>query len=116
MKATIGKFLYSIPFVIFGIFHFMKGDQMAGMVPSWVPGGIFWVYLTGVAMLAAGVSIMINKKAALATLLLAVLLLLFILTIHLPAVIGGDQQAMTSLLKDTALAGAALFMSGHFKD
>lgn len=116
MKATIGKFLYAIPFAIFGIFHFMKGDQMAGMVPSWVPGGIFWVYLTGVAMLAAGICIIINKKASLATLLLAVLLLLFVLTIHLPAVIGGDQQAMTSLLKDTALAGAALFMSAYFKD
>ncbi|ELR71038.1 hypothetical protein C900_03168 [Fulvivirga imtechensis AK7] len=116
MKTTIGKYLYAIPFLLFGAFHFINGQQMAGMVPSWIPGGIFWIYLTGAGLIAASISIIIQKKASLATLLLAAMLLIFVLTIHLPAAIGGDQNAMTSLLKDTALAGAALFMSGHFKD
>ena len=36
---------------------------------------------------------------------------MFAFTIHLAAVIGGDQMAMGSFLKDMALAGAAFFYS-----
>jgi len=112
---TVGRYLYAIPMAIFGIFHFMNGSAMAGMVP--VPGGVFWVYLTGLALLAAGVSIMTGKMAGLATTLLGVMLLIFALTIHLPAVMSAaDQMAMqasmTNMLKDTALAGGAFALSG----
>ena len=30
----IGKILFALPFGIFGIFHFMGADNMAGMIPS----------------------------------------------------------------------------------
>lgn len=83
---------------------------MAGMVP--IPGGVIWVYLTGVALIAAAVAILIDKKAKLASFLLAVLLLVFVLTIHLKGAMGGDQMAMASLLKDLAIAGGALVFAG----
>lgn len=44
MKALIdcyARIIYAIPFAIFGLMHFMKGGDMAGMVPSFIPGGIF---------------------------------------------------------------------------
>ena len=63
------------------------------------------VYFTGVALLAASVSIIIKKKAALATLLLGVFFILTALLVHLP----GGEESMPNLLKDVALAGAALF-------
>lgn len=116
MKSTAGRFIYAIPMALFGAFHFMNASNMAGMVPGWIPGGVFWVYLTGAALLAAAVSIMIQKKSSLATLLLAVMLGVFALTIHLPGAADGDQLSTTMFLKDMALAGAALFMSGMFKD
>ncbi len=114
---TVGRFLYAIPFVIFAMFHFMNGSAMAGMVP--VPGGVFWVYLVGLALLAAAVSIMTGKLAVLATRLLALLLLIFVFTIHLPGVLHAADQAamqlpMMMLLKDTALAGGAMVLSGVF--
>jgi uncharacterized membrane protein YphA (DoxX/SURF4 family) len=114
MLSKIGKYLYALPFAIFGLFHFMRGGQMAGMVP--IPGGVFWVYLTGIAMIAACVSIIIEKKARLACILLGVMLLIYVLSIHLPAVIGGQMQpSMTNLLKDLALAGGAWFLAGSFE-
>lgn len=119
MKTTIGRILYGLPMAVFGLLHFMNASAMAGYVPSWIPGGVFWIYLTGAALLAAGISIIIDKKAGLATLLLAAMLFIFVLTIHLPGVIAGGEMAqmsMSSLLKDTALAGAAIFMSGHLAD
>ena len=63
MKALIdcyARIIYAIPFAIFGLMHFMKGGDMAGMVPSFIPGGIFWVYLVGVALIAAAVAIIIK--------------------------------------------------------
>lgn len=109
-----GKYMYAIPMIIFGVFHLTSAGDMAGMVP--IPGGVFWVYLTGAALAAAGVAILIGKKAQLATQLLGLMLLIFALSIHLPGVMGGSQMSMPSLLKDLALAGGAWFMSGHFHD
>ena len=111
---TVGRILYGAIFGIFGLFHFMNADGMAAMVP--VPGGVIWVYLTGAALIAASVSIIIRKKSGLASMLLGVLLLSYALTIHLPTLLGGDQMAMGQVLKDLGLAGAAFFYSGSVED
>ena len=111
---TAGRFIYAIVIIVFGLMHFMKAGDMSGMVPSWVPGGVFWVYLTGLALIAAGVSLVIEKQTYLAAVLLAVLLFLFVMTIHLPAILGGNMMAMGQLLKDSALAGAALYIAAGY--
>lgn len=108
----VGRFLFAIPMAVFGIMHFMNAQMMAGMVP--IPGGVIWVYLTGLALIAAAVSIMTGKQAVLATQLLALFLLLTAFTVHLPVVLGGDQTAMSNVLKDVALSGGALILSGVF--
>lgn len=112
MFSTIGRYLYALPFGIFGILHFVNAGQMAGMVP--IPGGVFWVYLTGVAMLAACISLIMEKKVRLAAILLGVMMFTFVLSIHLPSVIGGEMQSSRpNLLKDLALAGGAWFIAGQ---
>ncbi|MFW5725557.1 MAG: DoxX family protein [Bacteroidota bacterium] len=108
-----GRFIFAIPFLIFGLLHFIRPNAMTGMVPDFIPGGVFWVYLTGAAMLAASLSIMIQKVDKIASLLLGIMLLIFALTIHLPMAIDGDQSAMSGLLKDLALAGGAWIYSGY---
>ena len=108
----VGRFLFALPMAAFGVMHFMNGQAMVGMVP--VPGGIIWVYLTGAALLAAALAIMIGQQAVLATRLLALFLLLTAFTVHLPVVLGGDQMAMGQVLKDVALAGGSLILSGVF--
>ena len=113
---NIGRILFALPFAVFGLMHFMAAGDMAGMVPSWVPGGVFWIYLTGLALIAATVAIIAKKHISLAALLLGVLMFTFVLTVHLPMVMGGNQMAMSGLLKDFALGGAALMISGIFKD
>jgi len=114
LTSTIARWLYALPFGIFGLMHFMAAGDMAGMVP--IPGGVFWVYLTGAALIAACVSFIIEKQTRLAGLLLALMLIIFVLSIHLPNVMGGDQASMSSMFKDLALAGAALFIAGNYTD
>ena len=108
---TIGKYMYLIPLAIFGVFHFMNADAMAGIVPAFLPVKVAWVYLTGLALLAAVAAVLFNKKAKLALQLLGLMLLLFALLIWLPGAAGGDQTATSMFLKDMALAGGAWIFS-----
>lgn len=112
LTSTLGRYLFAIPFAVFGFFHFMNAEAMAAMVP--LPGGAIWVYVTGACLLAAAISIIIGKKDKLATFLLGVFLLLTLLTVHLPMVMEDsmNQAAMSNLLKDLALAGAAWMYAG----
>ena len=113
---NIGRIMFAVPFGMFGMMHIMMASNMTGMVPSWVPGGVLWVYVTGMALVAAAISIIAKKQIYLASVLLAVLLGVFVMTIHLPALLGGDQMAMGGMLKDISLAGGALLIAGLFKD
>ncbi len=117
MKAlsSLGRFIFAIPFIIFGVFHFLNASQTADILPTFwpVPEGI--VYIAGLAFILAGVSIILNIKARLASLLLALLLLIIILGVHIPSMNSENSQVMGSLLKDIALLGAALTYSGILK-
>ena len=107
--SGIGKYLFAVPMLIFGLLHFLGADAMAVNVP--IPGGVFWVYFTGLALLLAGASIIIKKYDALSSFLLAILMLVFVFTIHLPGAMAGGEMAqiyMASILKDLALAGGSL--------
>ena len=95
----------------------MNAGMMAGMVPSFIPGGVLWVYVTGIALLAAAAAIAFDKQAALAAQLLGVMLVIFALTIHLVGLMSAPDEmamaaSMSALLKDTALAGGAFVLSG----
>lgn len=112
MKQIIGlgRWFFSVPFLIFGVFHFMGAENMAAMAP----GGVIMVYFTGLCLVAAAVSMFIGKYDKLAAMLLALMLFLFIVIIHVPAVAGGDQMSMMSLLKDLGLIGGALMYAGAY--
>lgn len=105
---NLGKYLYAIPFAIFGVFHFMNARGMAEMMSP--PGGEVMVYITGAALIAATVSMLIGKYDKLATVLLGVMLILFALILHLSAAMEGNA---TNFLKDLALAGAAWMYAGN---
>jgi putative oxidoreductase len=111
LTGPVATALISLPFLVFGAGHFFGADGMAAFVPSWVPGGgLFWVYVTGIAMIAGGVGVWTKKLAVPAALGLALLMVTFALTVHLPLL--GDEAmgklATMGLLKDLALAGGLL--------
>jgi uncharacterized membrane protein YphA (DoxX/SURF4 family) len=110
---NLGKYLFAIPFLVFGIFHFMNAEAMAPMAF----GSTILVYITGLALVLAAVSVFIGKMDKLAMVLLGVFLILTALIVHLGALNAGDQNAMSQILKDVALAGAAwMYASGMAKD
>ncbi|HET6253858.1 MAG TPA: hypothetical protein VFE32_07280 [Puia sp.] len=115
--TKIGTIFYALVVGFFGINHFLEGTGMQKMVPSFLPGGVIWVYITGACLIAAAIAFLTNTKVRLAGLLLCLFLLLIVLTVHLPAVIhapdnGARRFPMTNLIKDTGLAAAALLIAG----
>ena len=115
--SFVVRIIFAIPFLVFGRNHLMIDDQMLPMVPTYIPGGIFWVYFTGAAMILAALAIITGKQARSACFGLAVLLLVYIITIHFPGLSNPQMKMMSmiNLMKDTGLMGAALFMAGTFK-
>ncbi|MDQ3714211.1 MAG: hypothetical protein M3388_18620 [Acidobacteriota bacterium] len=116
MKKIVGIFqrLFGVPWLVFGVQHFTYADFVAGLVPAYLPARIFWVYLTGAAMIAAGLAFIFNRKASLAAVLLGTMLLMFILLIHIPKLASVDYSAInwTRALQDLALAATALILAG----
>ncbi len=113
LSSSVARIIFAVAMLIFGLMHLMAGADMAGMVPSFFPGGVIWVYITGLGLILAGIAIIIKKMGKLASFLLALMLLIFVLSIHLPAVIGGDQMAMSQVLKDLGLMACALLIAGQ---
>lgn len=114
LLTEIGRVMFALPMIIFGVFHFANTRSFQNVVPPFVPGDTFWVYLTGAALIAAGISILVKRQVQLVANLLAVMLIVFVLLVHLPLAVAGDQMASMSLLKDTALAGGALILGRVF--
>lgn len=115
---SLGRWIFALPFAIFGLFHFMNADAMADyIVPTYMPAKSIFVYLSGAGLIAATVSMLIGKYDKLATTLLGIFLLLLVITVHLPgAMRGGEgaQASMSMLLKDMALAGAAMMYALNY--
>ncbi|MEP7196835.1 MAG: DoxX family protein [Saprospiraceae bacterium] len=101
----LGKYLFSIPMLVFGIFHMLYADMMASMAPF---GGTTIVYLTGACLIMFSISVLIGKYDKLAAVLLSVFLLLCVFILHLKSFMASEQPGTTMFLKDISLAGGAL--------
>jgi putative oxidoreductase len=116
--TKIGTIFYALVIAFFGINHFITGTGMQKMVPTFLPGGVIWVYITGACLVAAAIAFLIDKQVRLAGFLLCLFLLLIVLTVHLPAVLEAPDMSarrfpMTNLIKDTGLAAAALLVAAR---
>ncbi|HMU46914.1 MAG TPA: hypothetical protein PKC72_11125 [Chitinophagaceae bacterium] len=114
--SRIAIYILAIVLIVFGINHFMHPRDLMGYVPVWLPGGITWVYVVGVAFILVGLSYFTNQYVKLTSYLLAILLLVFILTIHLPNYNNSGsaemrQIALVNLLKDSAIMAFALHIA-----
>lgn len=116
--SRLAVYLLAAVMLAFGIYHLMHPKMWLIYVPDFIPGGILWVYFTGIAFMGAALAFATNRMVKVAGYLLAALLLVFILTIHLPNYLNsGDpelqQQAFVNMLKDIALMGFALFVASN---
>ena len=75
--AIAARWMLGLPPVLFGLFHLAAIRIFATIVPQWMPFGIFWAALTGIAFILAGIAICSGIMDVSAARLLALMLLLF---------------------------------------
>ena len=116
--TTIGRILFAAPFALFGINHFFMLDYYLGILTSFVPLGAYTIILTGIMLIVASISIITKVLVKFSTLLLAILLFIFIVTIHIPHLFTDADKTITiiALLKDISLMGGSLMISGIYSE
>ena len=106
----LGKYLFALAFVAFGVQHFVYARFGSGLGPPWYLGRPVWAYLTGVILVAAGAAIVAGQKARVGATLLATLLFLFFLLLYVPRIVKQlhNPGPWTSGFELLALCGSAL--------
>lgn len=120
LTSRLSIIILCVVMIIFGMYHFLYPKNLLVFVPSYIPGGILWVYVVGTAFILAAVSFLSHKMVRITGYLLAIMLALFVFTVHLPNYLyAGDkemqQMALISLLKDLALSAFALHIASNAK-
>lgn len=107
--APWGRMIYGASLIPAGVQHFIYADFVASLIPSWLPGSMFWTLATGAALIAAGFAILVNIKARLAGILLGVMFASWVLTLHIPLTLAamGQRPQWTSLWIAIAFTGGA---------
>lgn len=113
----VAQILFGTCFLVIGLSHFVYVPQTAAMVPKWIPPGPnFWAIATGIAHVSAGLAILSGVLAALASRLLAAMILGFGALIWLPNLFATPRVHMTwcGNAVNLAIAGAVWIVADSF--
>jgi uncharacterized membrane protein YphA (DoxX/SURF4 family) len=99
--------------ILGGIQHFVYADFVMKLVPSWIPGPRFWVYLTGIALIAGGVGLLLPKTQRLAATMVGIMILLWVVLLHIPRALVNPHDAgeTSGIFEALALSGAAFILA-----
>ncbi len=109
-----GRLFYAIPMGVFGTEHFTDTKLIASLVPRWMPWHTFWVYVVGTALIAAALSIVVQKYSRLAATLLGIMFLLFVALMHIHNIVAshGARLFWTIAVREIAFSGGAFAVAG----
>jgi hypothetical protein len=109
-----GRLLFAVSLAVFGVQHFLYAAFIATLVPSWVPGHLFWAYFVGVAFFASALSLATGVLARLASTLLGLMFLLWVVLLHLPRCFAAPHNGneWTSAFVALAMGGCAWILAG----
>jgi len=83
--TRVGQIAFGVCALIFGGAHFAYLNYTAALVPKWLPPNqVFWVYVTAIGHIAAGIAILTGVQARLAAILLTVMFASFTPLVHIP--------------------------------
>jgi uncharacterized membrane protein YphA (DoxX/SURF4 family) len=91
--TAAARWIFGLSSIVFGSVHLSSALANISYVPAWMPfGRTFWVVLTGVAFVLAGIAILTGILDILAARLLALMLLVFSLVTLIPNLIASPHQ------------------------
>jgi uncharacterized membrane protein len=110
----LGAVLLALFLLVGGIQHFVYRGFVATLVPSWVPGHMFWTFFTGVALIAGGLGILFRPTARLAATMAALMIFSWVLLLHIPRALAVPHEPgeTAGVFEALALSGVALLVAG----
>jgi uncharacterized membrane protein len=108
-----GRILFAFAMIVFGVQHFMYARFIATLIPGWIPQHYFWTIFTGIALIAAGVSIATTIADKYAAYGLFILFFGWLALLHaqriLHALHNGDEWSSGFVV--LGLSGASLLLA-----
>lgn len=104
---------YALPLAAFGAEHLSGPKALLGIVPSYMPWRMFWVYFVGLALIAASLSIATKIQVRWSGLLVGIMMLLFVAMLYLPGGIRtGNRITWTIVFRESSFGGAGWVLAG----
>ena len=109
----LGPFFLAVFLILCGIEHFIYVEFVTSLVPSWIPGGVFWTYFTGVALIAGGAGIIVPMTSRLAGGLTGLMIFLWVPLVHIPRAIAdlSNSNETTAVFEALAMSGIAFIVA-----
>jgi uncharacterized membrane protein YphA (DoxX/SURF4 family) len=105
-------FLYTM--TSYGISHIIYAPFLVNTVPEWIANHLFWVNLTGIALTASGIVIMLGIRIRVIALLLSLMIFLWFWLVHVPGALSNPVADRGNLLASAfdalAYSGVALLI------
>jgi len=111
-----GPLFFCITMVLYGVSHLLYTKYISPLVPHWVPGSPnFWTIFAGACLIGSGLAIVFGLKRKLAALLLAVMIFIWLFTIHIPLSIadpfGANANSIVSAFSALAFSAIAFIIA-----
>lgn len=115
--VLVGRLLFAMTLVVFGIEHFMYAKFIATLIPAWIPGHLFWAYFVGVVFIAAALSFITKVQGHMAAALLGLMFLLWVVGLHAPRVAAAPHNGneWTSAMVALAFSGGSFVLAGALR-
>jgi uncharacterized membrane protein len=111
--VALTNLCFAIPLAVFGAEHFSLGSSMLALVPLYMPFRLSWIYVVGVALVIASLSIATKFAVRWSGLLFGIMMFLFVAMIHLPGAIkSGDRIIWTIVFREMLFGGGGLVLAG----
>lgn len=116
ISTRLAIIIFAVIIAFFGANNILHAKNMAMNVPSFLPASKVMVYISGAGFMLAAVAFILDRYAKLAGYLLAVLLLIVVFSVDVPGIVRAANVQIkmlfvTNMLKDAALAMAAILIA-----
>ena len=91
--VRIARMLFGLALIVFGLAHFIGLTYTTVLIPDWLPWHVAFAYLTGSALIAAGVAVLAGVYARLAAVLATAEIGAFLVLVWVPRVAAGNVKA-----------------------
>jgi uncharacterized membrane protein YphA (DoxX/SURF4 family) len=108
----VARYYFAVWIIPIGLSHMLYLKPTLDLIPPWLPGKVFWAYLTGVGQIASGLGVLFGVLPRVAAWAEAIQISLYALLIWLPAILMGNKNLGPSFAHaDRRLSFTAFFIS-----